>query len=80
MKIICIKGFRDKTTAKNFKDQKRIKVNDILDCDDKLAKERIKLGFAKEYIEQTEELAEEVVEETKETVEIEEKPRKRGRK
>ena len=51
MKIICIKRFRDKTTAKRIEDQTLIYVGDVLDCDDELAKERIKKGFAKEYIE-----------------------------
>lgn len=67
MKIKCIKGFRDKTTAKNIKDQTLIKVGDILVCDDKLAKERIKKGLAVEIVEAVEEV-------------VEEKPRKRGKK
>lgn len=53
MKIICIKEFKDKTTAEIKKDQKLIKVNEILECDDELAKERIKKGFAKKYVEPT---------------------------
>ena len=51
MKIICIKGFRDKTTAKNIKDQVKRKVNEIIDCDDDIARSRINLGLAKEYVE-----------------------------
>ena len=69
MKIKCIKPFRDKTTAKDIKDQTPIKVNDILICDDKLAKERIKKGFAIEVVEEVVEITEEV-----------EKPRKRAKK
>lgn len=70
MKIVCVKPFKDKTTAKNIKDQKLIRVNDVLECDDILAMERINKGLAKEVIE-------EVVEETTEEVVEEKKPRKR---
>lgn len=70
MKILCIKPFKDKTTAKKIEDQKLIKVNDILECDDKLAIERINKGLAKEIVE-------EVVEETTDEVVEEKKPRKR---
>lgn len=66
MKIICIKSFRDKTTAEKIVDQKLIKVNEIIDCDDELAESRIKKGLAKQYIEEVVEETEEVVEETKE--------------
>lgn len=58
MKIECIKGFRDKTTAKRIEDQIKRKVGDIIECDDELAKERIKNGFAKEYIEPAKEVVE----------------------
>lgn len=49
MKIVCVKKFRDKTTAKVIEKQKLVKVGDILECDDELANERIEKGFAKKY-------------------------------
>ena len=71
MKIVCIKAFKDKTTAKNIEDQKLVRVNDVLVCDDDLAIERIQKGLAKKVVE-------EVVEESTEEVVVEEKkPRKR---
>lgn len=70
MKIKCIKSFRDKTTAENIKNQTKIKVGDILTCDEKLAKERIKKGFALEVVETSK------VEET----EVVETPKKAKRK
>ena len=79
MKIKCIKSFRDKTTAKDIKDQTLIRVNDILVCDDKLAKERIKKGFAIEVVEETTES--DVVDESTSSEEtVVEKPRKRAKK
>ena len=63
MKIICIKGFRDKTTAKRIEDQTKIVVGQILECEDKLALERIEKGLCKEYKEPIEEVFEEVIEE-----------------
>ena len=80
MKIKCIKGFRDKTTAEKFEDQVRIKVGDVLVCDDELALERIKKGFAVEVVEKTNETDE--IEEVKEKIspKTDEKPRKRGKK
>lgn len=63
MKIVCIKPFKDKTSAKKYEDQKLIKVNDVLECNDELAMERINKGLAKEVVE--EETTEEVVEEKK---------------
>ena len=80
MKIVCIKSFRDKTTAKNIEDQKLIKVNEVITCDDELAQERIRKGFAKAIVE---EVVEEVVEETIEAVEEtaeEVKPKKKRKK
>lgn len=67
MKVIAIKHFGDKTTGETYKEQVKVKPGDILECDDKLANERIKNGFAKEYIE-----------EVKETEEV--KPTKKSRK
>ena len=85
MKIIAIRSFGDKTTGETYKEQVKIKVGDVLECDDELANERIKRGFAKEYIEveETEEVVEETevtepVEETEEVVE--EKPKKSRKK
>ena len=80
MKIVCIKPFRDKTTAKKIEDQKLIKVNDVITCDDELAKERIRKGFAKAIVEEVvKEVVEEIVEETEEVVE-EVKPKKKSKK
>lgn len=67
MKIICIRDFGDKTTGKTYSEQVKRKVGDILDCDDALANERIRKGFAKEYIEDTvEDVVEEPIIEVKE--------------
>lgn len=73
MKIKCVKPFRDKTTAKNIKDQKLIKVGDILVCDDELANDRIRKGLVIEIIE-------EVVEEVETTEATEEVVEKKSRK
>ena len=80
MKIVCIKSFRDKTTAKNIEDQKLIKVNEVITCDDELAQERIRKGFAKAIVEEVVEETVEV-EEITETEEAEEvKPKKKRKK
>ena len=53
MKIICIKEFRDKTTAININDQTKILVGDVIDCESELAKDRIAKGLCKAYKEPT---------------------------
>ena len=45
MKVKVIRDFRDKTTAENIDEQELRKVGDVIECDDKLAEERIKGGF-----------------------------------
>ena len=52
MKIIAIRHFGDKTTGATYREQVKVKPGDILECNDDLANERIKNGFAKEYIEE----------------------------
>ena len=66
MKVVCIKSFKDKTSAENIKDQTLIKIGDVLECDDELANERIQKGFCEKVEEVVEpvETTEEVVEET----------------
>lgn len=52
MRVIVVKNFKDKTTSKNYEEQELRKVGEIIECDDKLAKKRIELGFVEEYIEE----------------------------
>ena len=52
MRVIVVKNFKDKTTSKKYEEQELRKVGEIIECDDKLAKKRIELGFVEEYIEE----------------------------
>ena len=45
MKIKCVQEFRDKTTHPLINQQKKILVGDVIECDDKLANERIAKGL-----------------------------------
>ena len=80
MKIKCVKGFRDKTTAKKIEEQTKIVIGQILECDDELAKERIEKGLCEEYIEPIEEvqnMTNQVVETVDETVSTKKKNKKK---
>lgn len=48
--IIAIKDFRDKTTGKKIENMKLIKKGTLIQCSDKLAKERIESGLCIEVL------------------------------
>lgn len=50
MVVKVINGFGDKTTGDTYESQIKREPGEIFECDDKLAKERIKKGFVIENI------------------------------
>lgn len=76
VKAIYEPNFGDKTTGDTYETQIKRRPGDIFECDDELAKERIKGGFVKKATKQEIEEYEKELEELKKEKEIENKTTK----